>query len=51
MNHLGLGMLPLCRVHHNERHNKGDDWFLQQYHLEPVQIDKKIAKVFHLRTK
>lgn len=50
MNHIGLGMLPLCRVHHTERHNKGADWFLQQYHLEPVPIDRKIAKVFHLKS-
>ena len=51
MNHIGMEALPLCREHHNEEHNVGEQTFKNTYHLEPVEIDEKIAKVYKLRTK
>ena len=51
INHLGLRALPLCREHHTDLHKMGDKDFMQKWHLEPVKIDEKIAKVFRLNTK
>lgn len=51
INHLGMKALCLCRKHHTEIHSKGEKDFLAQYHLEPVKIDEKIAKVYRLNTK
>lgn len=42
VSHVGKRMLPLCRVHHNETHNIGDDKFMTKYHLEPIIIDEKL---------
>lgn len=50
INHLGLRCLPLCPVHHEEIHRKGNE-FIKAYHLEPVEIDKEIAKVYKLNTR
>lgn len=33
ISHIGMRCLPLCRIHHNEAHDKGNDWVLKQYHL------------------
>lgn len=51
INHLGLRALPLCREHHSILHGTSEIDFMKKYHLEPVKIDKKIAKVYHLNTK
>ena len=51
INHIGLEALPLCREHHTESHTKGQIEFMKQYHLEPIKIDAKIAKVYKLNTK
>jgi hypothetical protein len=51
INHLGLLCLPLCREHHTDLHKMGDKDFMQEWHLEPVKIDEKIAKVYRLNTK
>ena len=51
INHIGLEALPLCREHHTESHTKGQAEFMKQYHLEPIKIDKKIAKIYKLNTK
>lgn len=50
INHIGLRCLPLCSEHHEEIHRKGNE-FMTGYHLEPIKIDKDIAKVYHLNTK
>ena len=50
INHIGLRCLPLCPTHHEEIHRKGNE-FMTAYHLEPVKIDKDIAKVYGLNTK
>lgn len=47
--HLGRRCLPLCREHHIEIDHLGDDVFLEKYHLETVEIDQKISKLYRLR--
>ena len=48
MCHIGMECLPLCREHHREAHDHGDQALMDTYHLEPVEIDKEIAKVYRL---
>ena len=48
MCHIGMEALPLCREHHMEAHQHGDKVLMDKYHLEPVEIDKEIAKVYRL---
>ena len=49
--HIGREALPLCRDHHVHLHEKGNKDFIETYHLQPVKIDKKIAKLYKLNTK
>lgn len=42
IDHVGLRVLPLCREHHNEIHNTGDDKFINKYILTPIVVDKKL---------
>ena len=49
--HIGMRALPLCREHHTEIHNVGQEDFLRRYFLEPVKIDERIAKLYRLNTK
>lgn len=49
--HLGRLCLPLCREHHIEIDHWGDVRFCERYHIEPVEIDDKIAKLYRLRGK
>lgn len=49
VSHIGRQALPLCREHHTEAHTMGDVAFAQKYHLEPIEIDKKIAKIYGLK--
>lgn len=46
--HIGMRALPLCREHHQEAHQHGDAALMDRYHLEPVEIDEKIAKKYKL---
>lgn len=48
MCHIGMACLPLCREHHGEAHQHGDAALMARYHLEPVEIDEKIAEVYRL---
>lgn len=50
VNHIGRPCLPLCAAHHDECHH-GEVDFMERYHLEPVRIDERIAKVYRLRGK
>lgn len=47
--HIGRQCLPLCRMHHIEIDHRGDIRFCEQYHLDPVEIDDKISKIYRLR--
>jgi hypothetical protein len=49
--HIGREALPLCREHHSELHTKGNKEFMNQYHLEPIKIDKKLAHCYKVNTK
>lgn len=51
--HIGMDCLPLCREHHMEAHAHGDRALMDKYHVEPVTIDEKIARLYRLgrRTK
>lgn len=42
ISHIGKQALPLCRIHHTECHTKGEDRFIELYHLTPFVIDKKM---------
>lgn len=48
--HIGMEALSLCRVHHNEAHDAGQETFNKKYHIFGVKIDKTIAKIYKLRT-
>jgi hypothetical protein len=45
---LGNLILPLCREHHTEWHNIGGTAFGNKYHIEPIELDKRLADVFGL---
>lgn len=47
--HIGMQALPLCRAHHQEAHQHGDARLMEKYHLEPLVIDGRIAKIYKLR--
>jgi hypothetical protein len=49
--HLGMRGLPLCRTHHDEAHKHGDERLMNEFHLEPVEVDEQIAKAYKLNTK
>ena len=42
IDHTGLRVLPLCRNHHTETHQIGNDSFIERYHLEPITVDEKM---------
>jgi hypothetical protein len=44
----GAKVLPLCRVHHELCHN-GEAEFLERYHLEGIEMDAQIKKVYKVR--
>lgn len=48
INHVGMLCLPLCRVHHKEAHDNGDEALMDTYHLEAVEITEKVAKLYKL---
>lgn len=49
--HIGMEALPLCREHHMEAHQHGDERLMDKYHLEPITIDTKIARLYRLGKK
>ena len=52
VNHLGARVLPLCREHHQEYHQKGKETFLSLYHLpDGIEADKTICRIYRLNTK
>lgn len=42
VSHIGKKALPLCRSHHTNCHEIGDDAFIEKYHLTPFTVDKKM---------
>lgn len=50
--HVGMRAIPLCwgvGGHHQEAHQLGNERFFDKYHLEPITIDEKIAKIYKLK--
>ena len=45
---IGNRVLPLCRVHHGQWHQLGGSRFDALYHMTPVRMDLRIAKVYGL---
>lgn len=49
--HEGMEVLPLCRVHHTEKHTIGDRSFNSKYHIEKgIILDKKLCRIYGLKT-
>jgi len=44
----GAYVLPLCRVHHGEAH-VGEAEFLEKYHLEGIQMDDALRKLYKVK--
>ena len=40
--------LPLCREHHNESHNLGQETFMKKYHLEPIELKEEDLKELNI---
>jgi len=49
--HIGMMCLPLCREHHMEAHQHGDQALMDKFHLTDISIDEKIAKIYKLGKK
>lgn len=49
--HIGREALPLCREHHTLLHSMGNKKFMETYHLQAVEIDRKIARCYGLNIK
>ena len=48
VNQIGIPVLPLCRMHHSESHQLGQESFMSKYHLEPIPLTTKIGKLYGL---
>ena len=48
--HIGRLCLPLCREHHMEVDQIGDEALCAKYHITPVPIDDRIIKAYRLRS-
>lgn len=47
--HEGMRALPLCREHHKESHNMGEDAFQAKYHLsDGIELDKTLCRIYKL---
>lgn len=49
IDHIGMRAYPLCRDHHEEIHRIGEKAFDEKYHLQPIEIDERIAKKYNLK--
>ena len=45
---IGMGVLPLCRIHHTECHKIGRETFMDKYHLQPIPLTPAIGKRYAL---
>lgn len=48
INHTGMYIEPLCRIHHVVRHTLGIKKFMERYHIKPVKVTPELAKELHL---
>lgn len=47
--HKGMHVLPLCRIHHNECHNIGQQTFNEKYHVFGIKLDDYLCRVLRLK--
>lgn len=47
--HVGLEVMPLCRLHHTECHSVPEAEFDAKYHLNGIVADEKICKTWGLK--
>lgn len=48
--HLGMEVMPLCRVHHNECHQIGQKTFNEKYHFDSgIKLDKTLCKIYGIK--
>ena len=45
---IGMPVMSLCRKHHEESHRMGQQSFMKKYHLQPVDMNEEIGKVYGL---
>ena len=48
INHVGMFINTLCRLHHVTQHSMGAEKFAEYYHIKPIRVTKEIAKQMHL---
>lgn len=47
--HVGMRALPLCREHHREDHDLGEQSFQERYHLtDGIELDKTLCRIYKL---
>lgn len=47
--HEGMRALPLCREHHREAHDLGEQSFQERYHLtDGIELDKTLCRLYKL---
>lgn len=47
--HEGMRALPLCREHHREAHDRGEQEFQERYHLtDGIELDKTLCRLYKL---
>lgn len=47
--HEGMRALPLCREHHREAHDLGEQEFQERYHLtDGIELDKTLCRIYKL---
>ena len=50
INHPGMEVVSLCRVHHQEAHTQGQAFF-DKYHIYGTKLDENLCKILNLRNK
>ena len=50
--HEGMECMPLCREHHQEAHQIGQQTFNERYHLDSgIEIDRTICRIYGLKAR
>lgn len=47
--HKGMRAEPLCRIHHNECHNIGQQTFNEKYHVFGIKLDDYLCRALRLK--
>lgn len=49
--HLGMRVLPLCRVMHTEVHTIGQKSFDEKYHVLGIKLDEELCRIWRVKSK